>query len=474
MTEHFGYFDAMLDSNGNYDREYNAQQWTEPFRALVTTGVMKGAHNQLEVTANGANMVSAVKSGVAFIEGRYYYNDALVELTHDTEVIGVRRIDRIVVRMDSRTEARHVKTFIKKGVPSTNPVAPTLSQTQDVYEISLAQVLVVGGQTFIATNAIADERGKDIICPWAGSQILPSFDDNALGDHIQNDIMHVKYGVDASTNNAKAVQIDGVTEYKDGMAIAFKVGTTWASGNASLDVNGLGAKWIRKSNDTSLPSNSLKANSIYTVRFNATNQSFILQGEGGEYGNATAPQVLAGFTIGTENGLVNGTMANRTGLTSTGIFETSAAGRIELSPQTGYYENNGITRIRITDPNFGTLNIKKGVKMFGLTGSLGEKYATGQAYSTTGGQEFVNINNLGFRPRVVIAKLTNQGAKDGYAAVYWYSNAIFGDLDFRIADNGTIYANASQFVSDNLFKLQVDSINSRLYNWIAFGSEDLN
>lgn len=185
MTEHFGYFDAVQDSNGNYDREYNAQQWTEPFRALVTTGVMKGAYNQLEVTANGANMVSAVKSGVAFVEGRYYYNDALVELIHDTEVIGLSRIDRIVVRMDTRTEARHVKIFIKKGVPSTYPVAPTLSQTQTVYEISLAQVKVVGGQTYIAVNALTDERGKDVICPWAGSKILPNFDNSALADLIQ-------------------------------------------------------------------------------------------------------------------------------------------------------------------------------------------------------------------------------------------------------------------------------------------------
>lgn len=181
MTEHFGFFDAMQDSNGNYDREYNAQQFTEPFRALVTTGVMKGAYNQLEVTANGANMVSAVKSGVAFVEGRYYYNDALVELTHDTEVIGLNRIDRIVVRMDSTTDARYVKTFIKKGVPSTSPVAPTLTQTPTVYEISLAQVRVVGGQTFIASNNVTDERGKDVVCPWAGSNILPNFSDSSLG-----------------------------------------------------------------------------------------------------------------------------------------------------------------------------------------------------------------------------------------------------------------------------------------------------
>lgn len=204
MTEHFSFFDAIQDSNGHYDREYNAQQFTDYFKSLVTTGVMKGAYNQLEVTANGSNMTSSVKSGVAFVEGRYYYNDALLQLTHDTEVIGLSRIDRIVVRMDLSTEARHVKTFIKKGVPSTNPVAPTLTQTTQLYEISLAQVLVVGGQTFIETNAVTDERGKDIICPWAGSKILPNFNN----DELENLVNGVTF-----SNEYDLTLTNGVTGY---------------------------------------------------------------------------------------------------------------------------------------------------------------------------------------------------------------------------------------------------------------------
>lgn len=186
MTEHFSFFDAIQDSNGHYDREYNAQQFTDYFKSLVTTGVMKGAYNQLEVTANGSNMTSSVKSGIAFVEGRYYYNDALLELTHDTEVIGLSRIDRVVVRMDLSTDARHVKTFIKKGVPAASPVPPILTQTQQLYEISLAQVRVVGGQTYIANNAVTDERGKDVICPWAGSKILPNFDNSTLQELIES------------------------------------------------------------------------------------------------------------------------------------------------------------------------------------------------------------------------------------------------------------------------------------------------
>lgn len=191
MAEQFGFFDDVEDVNGNSTREYNSDQFNIPFKSLVTTGVMRGAYNQLRVTANGSNMITTEESGIAFVEGRHYFNDAINQLTHDTEVLGLNRIDRIVIRLDKNTEARHVKAFVKKGMPSATPVAPVLKQTDDVYEISLAQVRIVGGQTFISADAVTDERGTDNICPWAGSNILPNFDDQALEELVEKvDNMH--------------------------------------------------------------------------------------------------------------------------------------------------------------------------------------------------------------------------------------------------------------------------------------------
>ncbi|MED4401353.1 hypothetical protein [Metabacillus fastidiosus] len=180
MAEKFSFFDPVQDQNGQYDREYNAQEFTNYFAALVTTGLMKGSGNELKVTATGSNMVTTIDTDIAFLLGRFYENDSLLLLTHDTETLGNSRIDRIVVRMDLSTEARYVKAFIKKGISSASPVAPTLTQTPNLYEISLAQVKVIGGQTFISINNVTNERGKDIICPYAGSKILPNFDDTGL------------------------------------------------------------------------------------------------------------------------------------------------------------------------------------------------------------------------------------------------------------------------------------------------------
>lgn len=193
MAEKYRFFDPVQDSNGQYDREYNAQEFTDYFGALITTGIMKGTLNELKVTTNGNSMVTTVDTGIAFLEGRYYENDSPLDLVHDTESLGKSRIDRIVIRLDLRTEARYVRAFVKKGTPSTNPVPPVLQRDNLVYEISLAQVRITGGQTYIATGAVTDERGTEDICPWAGSKILPNFNDDALEQLITDvDILNNK------------------------------------------------------------------------------------------------------------------------------------------------------------------------------------------------------------------------------------------------------------------------------------------
>lgn len=182
MAEEFAFFDPVQIAPGIWDRDYNARQFIAYFFALITTGIMKSEGEQLKVTANGANMIVSIDTGVAFVEGHYYRNKAILSHTLDTESLGRSRIDRIVVRLDMAE--RKVTSAVKKGVPSASPVAPTLTQTENLYEISLAQVKVVGGQTFIVIADVVDERGTDVICPWAGSNILPNFDSAGLADLI--------------------------------------------------------------------------------------------------------------------------------------------------------------------------------------------------------------------------------------------------------------------------------------------------
>lgn len=126
--------------------------------------------------------------------------------------------------------------------------------------------------------------------------------EGALTAHKADLVSHGIYGV-ATGTNALVMTDSKVTSYVDGMLVAFK-NTTASTASTTLNINSLGAKAIVKANGTAV--NNLKANAIYQLRYNSVN--FILLGEGGEYGTATASDVLVGKTFGTENGLVSGVL----------------------------------------------------------------------------------------------------------------------------------------------------------------------
>ena len=92
-------------------------------------------------------------------------------------------------------------------------------------------------------------------------------------------------------------------------------------------------------------------------------------------GNATAAQVLAGKTFSTASlSNTTGTMKNYSGYTSTsnytsGTFKSGTTGYIFVVPGgTGYYSN--ATYLRIPATNLAAGNIKKGVKILGITGTF--------------------------------------------------------------------------------------------------------
>ncbi|MBU5215082.1 tail fiber protein [Heyndrickxia oleronia] len=281
MAENFSFFDPVEVAPGVWDREYFAQQFTDYFRRLVTTGVMKGESGELKVSTEGNSMITTLNTGVAYVVGRSYENTIPLSHTHDTEVLGKNRIDRIVVRLDLRTESRFVKSFIKKGVASTIPVPPDLQRDQFIYEISLAQVKIIGGQTYINANDVIDERGKTDICPWAGSKILPNFDDATLEAHIHDYLEHIPFAItNTDTNDTRrgryVINLDNLTDYYDGLAVAIKIHEENIDTFATLNINGIGQKVVIKPNGDSVNASEFKKNAIYTLRYNG--QNFVLQG----------------------------------------------------------------------------------------------------------------------------------------------------------------------------------------------------
>lgn len=175
------------------------------------------------------------------------------------------------------------------------------------------------------------------------------------------------------------------------------------TGPATLNINNSGPIPLKKSGGTDV---KLKAGGIYTFVYDGVN--FILQGEGGEgeYGTATAADVLAPKTIGTDDGIVTGTMPDLRGQTlSAGWYNTERKTTVQVNqPNQGMVD--GYTQYEVDMPTLVSSNIKSGVKIFGVDGApnvvdttIASTRAAAAVHISAGRDAFVNgIKVVGAAP----------------------------------------------------------------------------
>ena len=143
-----------------------------------------------------------------------------------------------------------------------------------------------------------------------------------------------------------------LTSYYEGLCLKIKIHID-STGNCTLNLNGLGAKYIRDSYGNIVK--NLKKNIPYHVCY--CEGDFILLGKGGG-GNAQPIQVLENYTFTNDSGPQKGTMKNN----GTKIFIPGRS-NIALS---GYYADGSYIK---GEPNLIEANIVKGVSLFGINGN---------------------------------------------------------------------------------------------------------
>ena len=161
MAERYSFFNAEVDTSGNYDRTYLAEDIASYFASFVGNGVYANSADNLKIVPSDA-MTIAVKAGKGWINGYYYENDSDLEFLLDNADGAKGRIDSVVLRLDLTN--RYLRIFVKKGALATNPVAPTLTRNADVYELQLATISVPAGATAIAEAQITDTRFDSAVC----------------------------------------------------------------------------------------------------------------------------------------------------------------------------------------------------------------------------------------------------------------------------------------------------------------------
>ena len=163
MAEKSGFFNA-LNVGGDYDRKYNANDYSDNLAVVISNGVLRSTNDDLRVTASG--MACTVSAGRAWIDGHYYYNDAPLTFSAVTAPAGGTRWDRVMLRLDSNIGTRSIKLRYVQGTAANSPTKPEPVRSGNIYELVLADV-------YVGTNAtsviVTDTRADADLCGWVYS-----------------------------------------------------------------------------------------------------------------------------------------------------------------------------------------------------------------------------------------------------------------------------------------------------------------
>ena len=160
----FGHFDSTPEDK----RRLLAADWARFIASCVTNGIRNGGTN-LQVSSEGTGMTVRVDEGSACILGY------MVEIRSDHSgrwrTVDVPeahphlpRIDRLVLRLDRRIQSRNIRPVILMGTAAASPTPPNLTRTNDVWDLSLAQIRVNANTLFITDANITDERFDTELC----------------------------------------------------------------------------------------------------------------------------------------------------------------------------------------------------------------------------------------------------------------------------------------------------------------------
>lgn len=165
--ERSGFFNAQL-SDGTYDREYEAEDFSKYFELFFGDGVFINPADQLMVKASSGLTIS-LKAGNAFIRGHYY------ELLENTTMeIGAsassRRVDVVLeLSMTDRTITR--KLVEAKSSGGSIPALTAPINTGAIRQLKLATISIPVGASTITDSMITDLRPNEVYCGYVKGAI---------------------------------------------------------------------------------------------------------------------------------------------------------------------------------------------------------------------------------------------------------------------------------------------------------------
>lgn len=177
---------SRLNENGYpvCDRTYKAEDLREVYETFFSNGVFDGSPAPFLVTP-GSGMSVLVSGGKCHIQGAIGY-ELSTRTVAITAATSQPRIDTVVLRWDSRRDARSIDLYVVHGAAADRPTRPALTRSEEVWELGIADIYIPQGTGTITADRITDTRLQTdrcgIVAPFA------KFDTTGLFNQIQNAI----------------------------------------------------------------------------------------------------------------------------------------------------------------------------------------------------------------------------------------------------------------------------------------------
>lgn len=141
--DYYGMFD--YDEAGGDTYQYTSEEFSSLIQGITGNGISANYLNQFQPTANGLDIT--IKSGAAFVNGRWGYNSAAKTISLSPTTSTTKRIDRIVIELDVASRIIGLNTLVGTATTGT-PTAPALSDNQ----LAICSVLVANGSNVTLTD----------------------------------------------------------------------------------------------------------------------------------------------------------------------------------------------------------------------------------------------------------------------------------------------------------------------------------
>lgn len=138
-----GFFNSVLTTNADgvkvSDRRYNAEQMSAIFDGLINDGVFASIGDKFIVKASSGNTVN-VGTGKCWFNHTWTLNDSILPIDCGTPPIKLKRIDAIVVEVNTSPDKRDNFIKIIKGTEASTPSKPTLTKNSLVNQHALCYI----------------------------------------------------------------------------------------------------------------------------------------------------------------------------------------------------------------------------------------------------------------------------------------------------------------------------------------------